>query len=375
MRSTVDDVEVLDVPATGIQLGSEEVEALTRVIASGMLAQGAEVAAFEEEFAAHVAGRACVAVNSGTSALLLGLLALGIGPGDEVIVPSFSFAATANAVVLTGARPVFADIEPDHFCLDGSSVLDAITERTAAVMPVHLYGHPAAMGQLCEIAASHGLAVVEDAAQAHLAALHGRPAGTFGAVAAFSFYPTKNMTTGEGGLVVCADEATARRVKLLRNQGMEQRYTNEIVGYNMRMSELHAAVGRVQLRRLPGWTEQRRRNAARLTAGLTGLAQAGLLGLPSVAPGAEPAWHQYTVRSGQRDKLVGRLADLGVRTGVYYPTPIHRLPAYQESLHLPHTDAAASEVLSLPVHPALTAPQLEHVVLAVTEAVRERRVR
>jgi len=375
VRSTVDDVEVLDVPATGIQLGSEEVEALTRVIASGFLAQGLEVAAFEEEFAAHVAGRACVAVNSGTSALLLGLLALGIGPGDEVIVPSFSFAATANAVVLAGARPVFADIEPERFCLDGSSVLDAITERTAAVMPVHLYGHPAAMGQLGEIAASHGLAVVEDAAQAHLAALHGRPAGTFGAVAAFSFYPTKNMTTGEGGLVVCADEATARRVKLLRNQGMEQRYTNEIVGYNMRMSELHAAVGRVQLRRLPGWTEQRRRNAARLTAGLTGLAQAGLLGLPSVAPGAEPAWHQYTVRSGQRDKLVGRLADLGVRTGVYYPTPIHRLPAYQESLHLPHTDAAASEVLSLPVHPALTAPQLEHVVLAVTEAVRERRVR
>jgi dTDP-4-amino-4,6-dideoxygalactose transaminase len=378
VRSTIDGIEVLDVPATGIQLGPEEVEALTRVIASGMLAQDAEVAAFEEEFAAHVDGRACVAVNSGTSALLLGLLALGIGPGDEVIVPSFSFAATANAVVLAGARPVFADIEPAHLCLDESSVLDAITERTAAIMPVHLYGHPAAMGRLCEIATSHGLAVVEDAAQAHLAALHARPAGTFGAVAAFSFYPTKNMTTGEGGLVVCADEAVARRVRLLRNQGMERRYANEMVGYNMRMSELHAAIGRVQLRRLPGWTEQRRRNAARLTAGLTGLARAGRLRLPSVAVGAEPVWHQYTVRSGQRDELVGRLAELGVHTGIYYPTPIHRLPAYAanpRSPHLPHTDAAAAEVLSLPVHPTLTPPQLEHVVRAVKQAVREVRVR
>jgi len=378
VRSTVDDVEVLDVPATGIQVGPEEVEALTRVLASGVLAQGLEVAAFEEEFAAHVDGRTCVAVNSGTSALLLGLLAIGIGPGDEVIVPSFSFAATANAVVLAGARPVFADIEPTQFCLDPSSVLHAITERTAAVMPVHLYGHPAPMDRLCEIAASHGLAVVEDAAQAHLATLHGRPAGAFGAVAGFSFYPTKNMTTGEGGLVVCADEATARRVRMLRNQGMERRYANEIVGYNMRMSELHAAIGRVQLRRLPGWTEQRRRNAARLTAGLTGLARAGLLGLPSVAPGADPAWHQYTVRSSHRDALMATLADRGVRTGVYYRTPIHRLPAYAESPespHLPNTDAAASEVLSLPVHPALTPPQLEYVVRAAKEAVRMGRVR
>ena len=369
MRSTVDDLEVLDVPATGIQLGAEEAEAVTRVIASGQLAQGAEVAAFEGEFAAHVDGRPCVAVNSGTSALLLGLLALGIGPGDEVIVPSFSFAATANAVVLAGARPVFADIEPERFCLDGASVLDAITERTAAIMPVHLYGHPAPMTRLCEIAASRGLAVVEDAAQAHLAALHGRPVGTFGAVAAFSFYPTKNMTTGEGGLVACADEAIARRVRLLRNQGMERRYSNEIVGYNMRMSELHAAIGRVQLRRLPGWTEQRRRNAARLTAGLTGLARAGHLGLPTVGPGAEPVWHQYTVRSGRRDELVARLADRGVRTGVYYPTPIHALPAYRESVRLPHTEEATSEVLSLPVHPALTPRQREHVVRAVKEAV------
>ena len=326
MRSPVelDDVGYLDVPASAVQIGEEERAATLRVLDSGMLAQGPEVAQFESEFAAHVDGRPCVAVNSGTSALLLALVALGIGPGDEVVVPSFSFAATANAVALTGARPVFADIEPAHFCLDPSAVEAAVTTRTAAIVPVHLYGHPAPMGRIVDVAAKHGLAVVEDAAQAHLAALDGRPVGTFGQVAAFSFYPTKNMTAGEGGMVVCADEAVARTVRLLRNQGMERRYANEIVGYNMRMTDLHAAIGRVQLDALPDRTEQRRRNAAFLGSELAGT---GVV-VPPTAPGAAPVWHQYTVRAPDRERLRSRLADRGVGTGVYYPTPIHRLPAY-----------------------------------------------
>jgi perosamine synthetase len=368
MRSSLelDDVGVLEVPATGLQLGEPERAAVERVLASGMLAQGPEVAAFEAEFAEHVGGRPCVAVNSGTSALQLALLALGIGRGDEVVVPSFSFAATANAVALTGARPVFADIEPDHFCLDPDAVAAAITPRTAAVMPVHLYGHPAAMDRIVDIANRHGLAVVEDAAQAHLAGLDGRAVGTFGAAAAFSFYPTKNMTAGEGGLVACADEAVARTIRLLRNQGMERRYENELIGYNMRMTDLHAAIGRVQLRRLPGWTADRRRNAAHLSAGLAGTAG---VAVPRVAAGAEPVWHQYTIRAARRDELAAALAERGVRCGVYYPTPIHRLPAYGLDLDLPQTERAAAEVLSLPVHPALSGQQLDHVLRAVARAV------
>jgi perosamine synthetase len=369
MRSALEpeEVDVLEVPATGLQVGEQERAALERVLTSGTLAQGPEVAAFEGEFSEHVGGRPCVAVNSGTSALLLALLGLGIGRGDEVVVPSFSFAATANAVALTGARPVFADIEPEHFCLDPQALRAALTERTAAVIPVHLYGHPASMREIADVAATHGLAVVEDAAQAHLARLHDRPVGSYGAAAAFSFYPTKNMTTGEGGMAVCVDEAVARKVRLLRNQGMERRYENEVVGFNMRMSDLNAAIGRVQLRRLPGWNEQRRRNAAFLTAALAGAATAAGLMLPPVADGAVPVWHQYTIRAPQRDRLASALATRGVRTGIYYPTPIHRLPAYGLSLDLPVTDRAATEVLSLPVHPALSVEQLGHLVAAVAE--------
>lgn len=370
MRSVEDPMEVEAIPPAGPQLGEDERAAVERVLKSGMLAQGPEVAAFEAEFAEHVGGRPCVAVNSGTSALLLGLLAAGIGPGDEVVVPSFSFAATANAVALTGARPVFADIEPDHFCLDPDAVAAAVGPRTAAVLPVHLYGHPAAMDRLTELAARRGLLLVEDAAQAHLARFDGRPVGRFGAVAAFSFYPTKNMTTGEGGMVVCADEGTARRVRLLRNQGMERRYANELIGFNMRMTDLHAAIGRVQLRRLPDRTARRRHNAAHLTRVLGPLAGTGLLGLPQVAPAAEPVWHQYTVRVPRRDAVAAALAAQGVPVGVYYPTPIHALPAYGLDLDLPHTGAAAAEVLSLPVHPRVSAAGLDRVAAALAKVVR-----
>ena len=231
------------IPAAKPSFGEEEEAAVLRVLRSGMIAQGPEVAAFEDEFSELVAGRRCVAVNSGTSALYLGLLAAGNGPGDEVIVPSFTFAATGNSVALTGATPVFVDIERDYFCIDPAAVAAAIGPKTAGIMPVHLYGHPAAMTEINELAARHGLLVIEDAAQAHAASLTGTPVGAMGSVAAFSFYPTKNMSSAEGGMIVTDDPQIERQARLLRNQGMEKRYENEVIGFNARMTDIHAAIG------------------------------------------------------------------------------------------------------------------------------------
>lgn len=350
------------IPAARPVIGDEERAAVDAVLQSGMLAQGPEVAAFEREFSdALVAGRPTAAVNSGTSGLHLGLLAAGIGPGDEVIVPSFTFAATANAVVLAGAVPVFADIEPDSFNLDPDSVARAIGPNTAAIMPVHLYGHPADMGRLSALAAEHSLALFEDAAQAHAATLDGRQVGTFGDWAMFSLYPTKNMTSGEGGMVVSASAATDERVRLLRNQGMARPYENEIAGFNARMTDLHAAIGRAQLRKLAGWTEQRRRNAARFDAELMGVVT------PPVADGAEHVYHQYTIRVAEdRDGFARALREEhGIGTGVYYPTPVHRLPVFGLELDLPETERAAREALSLPVHPSLSERDVDRIVSAV----------
>jgi dTDP-4-amino-4,6-dideoxygalactose transaminase len=354
------------IPAAAPMIGDEERAAVDRVLRSGMVAQGPEVAGFEADFSRLVDGRRCVAVNSGTSALHMSFLAAGVGPGDEVIVPSFTFAATANSVALTGATPVFADIEPDHFCLDPRAVDSAVTPRTKAVMPVHLYGHPAAMPALTEVAERHGLLLFEDAAQAHSAQLDGRPVGTWGVAASFSFYPTKNMTSGEGGMVTTADESIERMVRLLRNQGMERRYENEVVGFNTRMTDLHAAIGRVQLTKLADWTRRRQANARFLDENLEGVV------VPPVADGAEHVYHQYTIRvpGHDRDVFAKALAGEGVGSGVYYPIPNHRLPSFGLTLDLPETERAAAEVLSLPVHPALTEQDLERVVLGVNAVAR-----
>ena len=351
------------IPAAKPIIGDEERAAVDAVLRSGMIAQGPEVAGFEEEFSALVDGRHCVAVNSGTSALHMALIALGIGTGDEVIVPSFTFAATANAVKLAGANPVFVDIEADSFCMDPDAFDAAITSRTRAVMPVHLYGHPADMTRIGVIASEGGIAVLEDAAQAHAAKLNGIPAGAFGAAAAFSFYPTKNMTSGEGGMVVTKSADTARTVRLLRNQGMEQRYRNEIVGFNTRLTDVHAAIGRTQLRKLAGWTARRQETAAIFDAELRGVVT------PPVAEGAEHVYHQYTIRvpGHDRDAFMAALAERGVGSGVYYPTPVHALPSFDLSLDLPETRRAAQEVISLPVHPALSDEDVERVVVAVNE--------
>ena len=350
------------IPAARPVIGDEERTAVDRVLRSGVIAGGPVVADFEQDFGDQlVAGRDCVAVNSGTAGLHLGLLAAGVGPGDEVIVPSFTFAATANAVALAGARPVFADIEPNQFCLDADAVEAAVTEHTKGIMPVHLYGHPADMTRLGAVANRYGLVLYEDAAQAHGAAWQGRPVGTFGVFGLFSFYPTKNMTSGEGGMVSCADARLARTVRLLRNQGMQRRYENEMVGFNARMTDVHAAIGRAQLAKLPGWTQQRQQNAKFLDANLCGVV------IPPVADGALHVYHQYTIRiPDDRDGFARALADEhGVGTGVYYPVPSHRLPSFGLTLDLPETERAAREVLSLPVHPTLSADDLTAIAAAV----------
>ncbi|GAA2034917.1 DegT/DnrJ/EryC1/StrS family aminotransferase [Catenulispora yoronensis] len=353
--------------------GDEEIEAVVRVMRSGILTNGPEVKGFEDDFAELVGGRLCVAVNSGTSALHLSLLALGVKPGDEVIVPSFTFAATANVVAVIGAVPVFVDIEPGSFCLDPAAVEAAITDKTVAIIPVHLYGHPADMDRILPIARAHNLKVVEDAAQAVGASLDGRPVGTFGDTACFSFYPTKNSHAIEGGMIVTADEGLARTLRLLRSQGSLVAYQNEIAGLNNRLSDVHAAVGRVQLAKLPAWTKQRQENAKFFDAHLSGV------GVPPVAAGAEHVYHQYTIRVGEeveggRDGLRARLAERGVGTGVYYPTQVHQLPTFlgpdapsasRISGSLEHTEKAGREVLSLPVMPTLTQQELETIVAAV----------
>ncbi|KNC19556.1 aminotransferase DegT [Arthrobacter sp. RIT-PI-e] len=350
------------IPAAKPIVGDEERAAVDAVLLSGMLAQGAEVAEFEKEFSEVLLdGRGAVAVNSGTTGLHLGLLAAGIGPGDEVIVPSFTFAATANSVALTGATPVFADIELDHYCLDIEHVASLITEKTKGIMPVHLYGHPADVAAYRSLADQHSIALFEDAAQAHGASLGGHKVGTFGEFAMFSLYPTKNMTSGEGGIVSTSDPAIERRLRLLRNQGMEKQYENEVVGFNARMTNLHAAIGRVQLTKVNGWTEQRQANAAFLTENIEGVTT------PKVAADAVHVYHQYTVRVGEdRDRFAAALKDeYNIGSGVYYPIPNHRLPSFARTEDLPNTEIAAQEVLSLPVHPSLDNEDLDRIVTAV----------
>ena len=349
------------IPAGKPLIGEEERAAVDRVLQSGMMAQGPEVAAFEKEFSTIVAGRHCIAVNSGTSGLHLALIALGITRGDEVIVPSFTFAATANAVALTGATPVFVDIDNRTFNIDFAAIEAAITPRTRAIQPVHLYGQPAAMKEIMAIASRHSLLVVEDASQAHMASLDEIPVGSFGSTGVFSFYPTKNMTSGEGGMISTSTDEVARQCRLLRNQGMEKRYANEIVGLNNRMTDIHAAIGRVQLTKLAGWTSQRRSNAKFFDENLKGVV------VPYVAPGAFHVYHQYTIRivGHDRDAFAAEMTKQGVGNGVYYPVPVHRLASFGHTYELPETTRVSREVLSIPVHPSLSQDDLEKVVSVV----------
>lgn len=343
-----------------------EIAAVVRVMRSGNLAQGPEVKAFEEEFAKLHSAEYAVAVNSGTSALHLSLMAAGIGPGDEVLVPSFSFAATANVVKLVGAKPVFVDIEKNFFCMDVNDLRGKITSKSRAIIPVHLYGQISNMKAINDLAVEFDLVVVEDAAQAHLAALDGKPAGTWGSFACFSFYPTKNMTTGEGGMILCKTEEDARKLRLLRNQGMEKRYENEVFGFNNRMTDISAAIGRVQLQKLQKWTERRNENANFLCENLN------TVEVPTIRPNSSHSFHQFTVllpHGANRKSVVEGLSESGVSSSVYYPTPIHRLPSFQLDLDLPVTEDVASRCLSLPVHPKLKKRDLKKIVMSLNSIV------
>lgn len=349
------------------QIGDEEKEAVMRVLDSGQLAQGSVVAEFEEAFAAYCGVKHAVATSNGTTALHVALLAHGIGPGDEVITVPFTFIASANAVLYTGARPVFVDIDPASYNIAVDRIEAAITPRTKAIMPVHLFGNPAEMACLMEIARRHGIAVIEDAAQAHGAEEEGKRAGSWG-TGCFSFYPTKNITTGEGGMVTTDDDEVADRARLIRAHGMRVRYYHEMLGFNFRMTNIHAAIGTAQLPKLESFNQARIANAAYFNTHLP----SDKVETPAVRSGARHVFHQYTVRVKSpidRDDARMQLAEAGVGSEVYYPVPVHMQKLYLDMGYggqaLPESERAAREVLSLPVHPGLGQDELRTIVAAV----------
>tara|TARA_B100001173_G_scaffold288017_1_gene276824 strand:+ start:677 stop:1750 length:1074 start_codon:yes stop_codon:yes gene_type:complete len=339
----------MSIPISRPIIGLEEEEAVLNVLRSGMIAGGAKVVEFEEAFAKFVDADHAIAVNSGTSALVVGLAASGVGPGDEVIVPSFTFAATANAVAFLGAKPIFADVDPETYVITPETVLPLISEQTKGIMPVHLFGYPAPLPELLELATEKGLELYEDAAQSHGATVENLTTGAVGKFAAFSFYPTKNMTTGEGGMITTSDPEIYRVARLIRNQGMEQRYVHEVIGLNERMTDISASIGLVQLNRLGEWTERRRKNADFYQNNLD-----PALKPPKVSEGIYHVYHQYTICPPDRERTIAALEENGVGYGIYYPIPTHVQKPYADSApSLPITEKLADEVLSIPVRPDL----------------------
>jgi dTDP-4-amino-4,6-dideoxygalactose transaminase len=358
------------IPIARPTMGTEERDLVWSALESGSLAQGARVRELEERFAAFIGVRHAVATSSGTTALHLSLLANGIGAGDEVITVPFTFIASANSILYTGARPVFVDIGEDDFTIDPILIEAAITPRAKAIMPVSLYGQPADMPAIVEIADRHGLAVIEDACQSHGAQIDGRRSGSWGA-GAFSFYPTKNMTSGEGGMITTDDAELAERARLLREHGMKVRYHHDVIGYNFRMTDVHASIGLAQLPKLEAANARRKAIAARYDAELAGVMT------PRVAPGRSHVYHQYTIRVARRDEFVERLKERGVGSGIYYPIPVHRQKPYLAlgygDVAVPVTDRLTAEVLSIPVHPSLTDAEVDAVIAAVNETAAELR--
>jgi len=344
-------------------------QSILEVLDSGRLAQGVRVQEFEERFAEWADVPFAVAVSSGTAALLLALMALEIGPGDEVITTPFTFAATANTILFLGARPVFADIQPSTLNLDPEEVERRITPRTRAIVLVHLYGNPCDMGIFTELATRHGLALIEDAAHAPGALYQGRPVGSFG-IGCFSFYATKNITTGEGGMITTQDSHLARRLRMLRDHGQSAKYVHEILGLNFRMTELQAVLGIGQLQHIDAWNDRRRTIAAFYDQHLRGARPV------AITPNSTPVYHLYTVRlsPGLRDAVRERLKEAGIETGIHYPTPVYRQPLYQRLGYndsLPVAEAAAREVLSIPIHPALRDDEVRYVVEALNAAIED----
>jgi dTDP-4-amino-4,6-dideoxygalactose transaminase len=360
-------IPILDLKAQYQSIKSEIDTAIAGVLASGQFILGQEVAAFEQEFAAHCGAAYAIGVNSGTSALHLALLAAGIGAGDEVITVPFTFVASVAAIVYTGARPVFVDIDPDSYTMDVRQIEAAITPRTKAILPVHLYGQPADLDPIMETARQRNLVVIEDAAQAHGALYKDRRVGALGDIGCFSFYPGKNLGAyGEGGALVTDSPAYARTIRLLRDWGSEKKYEHSLKGYNYRLEALQGAILRVKLRHLDNWNEARRAHAARYgrLLGQTGLT------VPREMPYARHVYHAYTIRTDARAELRRHLEESGVQTAIHYPIPVHMQPAhanlgYGES-DFPIAVQAAREVLSLPIYPELTGDQVATVAQAVT---------
>ncbi|MGZ8848358.1 MAG: DegT/DnrJ/EryC1/StrS family aminotransferase [Pyrinomonadaceae bacterium] len=355
-------VPFVDLKAQYQSIKTEVDAAIARVIENTAFIQGREVAAFETAFANYVSANFCVAVNSGTAAIQLALMACGIQAGDEVIVPSYSFFATAEAVSILGAKPVFVDIDGTAYNIAVSELESAITTRTRAIIPVHLYGQPADLDPILAIAARHNLHVIEDAAQAHGAEYKGRRVGALGKAGCFSFYPSKNLGAyGEAGAIVTNDEGLAQQVRLLRDHGSSSKYQHEIVGYNFRMEEIQAAVLNVKLPHLDRWNNLRRAHATSYGELLTG---ANLV-LPREMDYARHVYHVYAIQSERRDELQRELSAAGVQTGIHYPIPIHLQPAYKslgyQRGQLPATEALCERVLSLPMFPELTETQQRHI--------------
>ena len=359
-------IPFVDLKAQHASIRTELNAAIQSVLDSCQFTLGPEVEAFEAEFASYCQAGQGIAVNSGASALHLALLAAGVGPGDEVITVPFTFVATVSAIEYTGATPVFIDIDPRSFTMDPSQIEAAITERTKAVVPVHLYGQAADMDPILSIARNRGLVVIEDAAQAHGAEYKGRRVGGIGDMACFSFYPGKNLgACGEGGMVVTNNSEFTRRIRMLRDWGAEKKYRHVLKGYNYRMEGMQGAVLRVKLRYLETWTEARRMAAARYDRLFAGSG----VRTPDAIPHAKHVYHVYAIRAKHRQAWQETLQDQGIHTGIHYPIPVHLLPAFADlgyaAGEFPHSEQAADEVLSLPMFPELTGQQCEEVVDAV----------
>jgi dTDP-4-amino-4,6-dideoxygalactose transaminase len=367
-------VPLVDLRAQHAPLHDEILATWSRILRAGAFTSGAEVAAFERDFAAACEVAHCVAVSTGTDALVLALRALGIGPGDRVIVPANTFFATAEAVSLAGAEPLLVDCDPLTRTISVQAVKDELRSRGAAgVIAVHLYGHPADVEALLAVAAPYGAPVIEDACQAQLARAHGTRVGGLGRIACFSFYPSKNLgAPGEAGAVTTDETELADAVRELRNHGQPALYRHERIGYNARLGELIAAALRIKLRRLEDWTHARRRVAARYATGLAGV---GEIRLPYTAPWADPVWHLFPVEVENRDAVRAALQSVGIGTGVHYPTPIHLQPAYAHLGHglgaFPEAERNAACELSLPMYPELSDEQADRVVDALLDSVRE----
>lgn len=357
----------MNIPLSRVYMDDDIKKAVLEVLDGGWYILREKVHEFERKFAEFCDVKNGVCVSSGTAAIFLSLLALDIKHGDEVIVPSFSFIASATPVIHLGAKPVFVDIDPETYTIDPEKTREAVTERTKAIIPVHLYGHPANMDVIVDIAEENSLHIIEDAAQAHGAEYKGRKVGGIGHVACFSFYPSKNMTVcGDGGIVVTNNEEIAEKVRMIRDHGRREKYIFRMIGYNLRFNEIQAAIGIRQLEKLPEWNEARR-NIARMY----NQALENVVITPIEKPWAKHVYHLYVIRTEKRDELREFLKQQGISTGVHYPVPIHEQPAITNVLgiqpSLPNTEKFAEEVLSLPMYPTLTKGEVAYISEKITE--------